>query len=926
MNKVLRIPLLLVAMLLTNLCGYAQKDEASYAVTNGIFCENLWELSRKNGHFTNHYLADNYTFIRGATIWGKPEQEKILFSWSKPYSYESDELDYTGTPIIKTDYRATLIMMDLYTGEIEKEIQLSYKGVPITGLLCANDIGVDDAGNVWISSAALNTETKPLTIHVVTDVENGICGTRWELTLPLAETNNYGRIDYCDIAGDVTGKTMDAVCMAPLSAATNLVYRWRLCQGDDYWYGDFDGYICWDLSSTILETYPADVIAWSTSDCTIVSDPDGVWPYFYVDGQNTCPSLYNINRKYVDGFSNAPELAPKVMIASEIPEFSIGNKNFIAYGKNLYSSDPGCQIGIAEVGVGFEFDGMKEYWLLPANGLGTISDGGMRIHKISTVNVTDANGKNGVYLMTYKANNGVAVYLIAEEGFDGKNVNKPITATSITLDKTELKLNEGATTQLVATILPENTANKTVSWSSNNVSVAKVDASGLVTAISAGDAIITATTTDGNNLSASCSISVSKPTADYAFAIQNIELFANSSVVLPVEMINVGEITAFQADIYLPEDVKIATDSHSRFNVTLSDRASDTHTISTQTQSDGAVRIMAYSNYNDPFEGNSGVLFNVPLEVGNIEGNFTIYIKNISLSDAQANEIKLADAIMELNVNKFRKGDANGDSRISITDLTATARYILGITPANFIFSAADINEDERIAINDLVAIANLVMTEDISTSSKQLNSQSLAVKNTVNSDMVISIDDFSISAGEEKTISVNLANSSAVVGFQCDIILPDGLEFVTNKAGRVSATIDSERCWDHTFMSNMLDTLGTSCRMVCYSNYNTEIDGNDGSIFTFKVKAKEDAKDGEGQINIINAELSDADAQSIFPVCKPANVEISGNSSINEMLINDKIIEIGRYDLYGRKLSKPSKGINIIQMSDGSTRKEFVK
>ena len=837
MNKVLRIPLLLVAMLLTNLCGYAQKDEASYAVTNGIFCENLWELSRKNGHFTNHYLAENYTYIRGATIWGKPGQEKILFSWSKPYSYETDEVYSDGAPVVKTDYRATLIMMDLYTGEIEKEITLKYNDEPITGLLCANDIGVDDAGNVWIANYVGKTENEatPLTIHVVTDVENGICGTRWELALPASEASTCGRIDRCDVAGDVTGQTMDAVCMAPLNATANYMYRWRLFQGEDYWEGDFEGYVCWDLSSTLLETYPADVTAWSTSGCAIVSDDNAEWQYFYVDGFNTCPSLYDISRTYVDGFSNAVDLSPAVGTIG-ITEFSLAGKNFIAYSKNYYSSDPGCQVGIAEVGANYEFDGMQEYWLLPKNGLGTTTDGGTRFHNIATFNVEDENGNHGVYLLSYKANNGVAVYLIAEDGFDGKNVT------------------------------------------------------------------------------------------DYAFTNQNIELFANSSVVLPVEMINVGEITAFQADIYLPEDVKIATDSHSRFNVTLSDRASDTHTISSQTQSDGAVRIMAYSNYNDPFEGNSGVLFNVPLEVGNIEGNFTIYIKNISLSDAQANEIKLADAIMELNVNKYRKGDANGDSRISITDLTATARYILGITTENFIFSAADINEDERIAINDLVAIANLVMTEDISTSSKQLNSQSLAVKNTVNSDMVISIDDFSISAGEEKTISVNLANSSAVVGFQCDIILPDGLEFVTNKVGRVSATIDSERCWDHTFMSNMLDTLGTSCRMVCYSNYNTEIDGNDGCIFTFKVKAKEDAKDGEGQINIINAELSDADAQSIFPVCKPANVEISGNSGINEMLINDKIIEIGRYDLYGRKLSKPSKGINIIQMSDGSTRKEFVK
>ena len=40
----------------------------------------------------------------------------------------------------------------------------------------------------------------------------------------------------------------------------------------------------------------------------------------------------------------------------------------------------------------------------------------------------------------------------------------------------------------------------------------------------------------------------------------------------------------------------------------------------------------------------------------------------------------------------------------------------------------------------------------------------------------------------------------------------------------------------------------------------------------------------------------------------------------------NVDAVEVARYDINGRLLSEPSKGINIIKMSDGSTRKEFVK
>ena len=37
-------------------------------------------------------------------------------------------------------------------------------------------------------------------------------------------------------------------------------------------------------------------------------------------------------------------------------------------------------------------------------------------------------------------------------------------------------------------------------------------------------------------------------------------------------------------------------------------------------------------------------------------------------------------------------------------------------------------------------------------------------------------------------------------------------------------------------------------------------------------------------------------------------------------------VSEVARYSLDGRKLSAPQKGINILRMSDGTTRKVIVK
>lgn len=96
---------------------------------------------------------------------------------------------------------------------------------------------------------------------------------------------------------------------------------------------------------------------------------------------------------------------------------------------------------------------------------------------------------------------------------DGSNLSatceitvNPILAESISLNRTLIVAKEGENVQLVATVLPSNTTNAAVVWSTNNAEVASVDDNGLVTVKKVGQAVITVKTTDGTNLSAQCSV------------------------------------------------------------------------------------------------------------------------------------------------------------------------------------------------------------------------------------------------------------------------------------------------------------------------------------------------------------------------------------------------------------------------------------
>ena len=81
--------------------------------------------------------------------------------------------------------------------------------------------------------------------------------------------------------------------------------------------------------------------------------------------------------------------------------------------------------------------------------------------------------------------------------------------TAITLNKTSASIAPGSTITLsVASYTPSNASIKSVTWSSDNTSVATVDASGVVYPIKAGTARIRATANDGSGVYAQCTVTV----------------------------------------------------------------------------------------------------------------------------------------------------------------------------------------------------------------------------------------------------------------------------------------------------------------------------------------------------------------------------------------------------------------------------------
>ena len=88
------------------------------------------------------------------------------------------------------------------------------------------------------------------------------------------------------------------------------------------------------------------------------------------------------------------------------------------------------------------------------------------------------------------------------------NITVNIKATKITLDKTKIELTTGKETEKITSSIEPSIANKAVKYTSSNTSIATVSSDGVVTAVGSGTCKITAATTDGSKVTASCDVTV----------------------------------------------------------------------------------------------------------------------------------------------------------------------------------------------------------------------------------------------------------------------------------------------------------------------------------------------------------------------------------------------------------------------------------
>ena len=259
---------------------------------------------------------------------------------------------------------------------------------------------------------------------------------------------------------------------------------------------------------------------------------------------------------------------------------------------------------------------------------------------------------------------------------DGTNLSASIDLTvdikakSISFSSTSYKITDKAQTpSFTPKILPENTANKNVTWKSSDTSIATVSSStGAIKAVSNGTCKIIATTKDGTNLSASIDLTVDIKAKSVALDKTSLNITSKNSINRIVATVSPSQ--ANQNVAWSSSNGKIATvDSKGRVkavsNGTCKITATTTDGTNRTASCDVTVDVKFVTGIS--FDFNSYTITNV--------NQTPVFNPNITPSDAENKNVRWSSSntkVATVSSSGVIKAAGNGTCKITATTTDGT--------------------------------------------------------------------------------------------------------------------------------------------------------------------------------------------------------------------------------------------------------------
>ena len=272
-----------------------------------------------------------------------------------------------------------------------------------------NDVKLDQAGNFLIGGCVSGgNRMQVYKVDIATGEATAVVDDRL-YDYPDFELEGQAtawRFDAFNVYGDVNNK---AIVMAA-DANSFYVYYWEIENGKA---GEAQRINCTpeatDVSLIVKDGAPT-VTAFGTAPQIFPVDYD----YFYVDGWNTLPMLFDMDGTLVQDFATVPS-GVKVPMANDtctmntghngLCEFQVGNEYYLIMAATNTVGTPTSAFALYKFAdENKEFSEMTPMWFFPADGMGAATNGCRTA--VPSVEVKD----NVATLYVYTNNNGYGVY------------------------------------------------------------------------------------------------------------------------------------------------------------------------------------------------------------------------------------------------------------------------------------------------------------------------------------------------------------------------------------------------------------------------------------------------------------------------------------------------------------------------------------
>ena len=363
-----------------------KKEQYVYPVRHDkYYLENNWGITNTEGNYAAN-KPGNTGYVRGMAV-----KDGIMYFINRE--------------------TASLTRVDMATGEMldpikitgEHLFEVEQDGEWVSGVtLPYNDIHFDQAGNCLIGGCTYGTQTFFIyEVNLKTGVATEVIRERL-YDNPNFLDNDY-RFDAFGVAGDVNG---NGVIMAADANGSFDVYRW-LIKGGKPQAGERLSMN--DIGNSLF----ANVSGWGMAPQIFPRDEEG--SFFYVDGFNTLPILFNEEGGLVDDFINCTygtivtnNPGEKIKMATGhngVVEFKIAGEYFlIMAATNTAHSVPSSYALYKFADANRNFSGLEPLWYLPTQGMGSVTNAA----RVAVPSV-QVNG-NTATIALYTMDNGYATY------------------------------------------------------------------------------------------------------------------------------------------------------------------------------------------------------------------------------------------------------------------------------------------------------------------------------------------------------------------------------------------------------------------------------------------------------------------------------------------------------------------------------------